>query len=102
MNLSGELFQVSMQGHVIFAKNYLGNVDPSISLYDVYKEMSKLGWIRVALRGYMGQTILTFNSGVMRRVSPKQMLELKDMAIENNVYEITDESAGKRYPVKDL
>lgn len=98
---NGKLYSVGPEKHLDFAKQYLmknfAYADSPTILYR--EELYKKGWIRAILIGYMGQNIIRFNLKPDRKISSIQMDSLKELAIENDVLEIVDDTHGTRYDV---
>lgn len=55
---------------------------------NVYGYMVKLGWSRVALFEYSGQIAIEYDSNKDQPLTPRQMKELKDTAIEYGAKEL--------------
>ena len=97
----GKLHKVTSSGHGPFAAHYLSTLikdNPKINMSRVYDSMYALGWVRVAVFGYMGQNVLRFNLGGSQRINSIQMETLIDVSKDNSVVEIIDDTHGMRYP----
>ena len=101
MEPNGDLHVVKNEGHAYFAAHYLSTLvgkDPRVDMYKVYDSMYNLGWIRVALFGYMGQTIIRFNMKPDKDIPLNQLNVLKELCKEYDVYELVNDTSGIRYP----
>ena len=88
---SGTLHQVPAYGHWDWALIYLTqkeHFDKEEVEKNVYGNMLKLGWARVALFEYNGRKALEYDVSKRRPLTPRQLKELKDIAIEEGAEEI--------------
>jgi hypothetical protein len=108
MDPDGKLYKVGYTNHAPFAAHYLltlRGLSPeelkSLLSNDVFTEMYKREWVRVALIVYYGDySVLSFNSG-NKEPSVRQLGALKDLADELQVSEMRNNSTGKRYQFGD-
>ncbi len=88
--------KVGFQEHHVWAKKYLESIGKHREGIDVYKEMYKLGFIRVTKIGYFGNKILTYNYDNIYPLSPQKIKALKDWAIEHQCVRIRDDTGRNR------
>lgn len=99
---TGELQRVNVHRHVPKAVDYFGTIGKDNTNINIYDRMYDLGWLRVALIGYMSQYLLKVNTKYGRRIPTIQMDILKQLAKEHNVTEIIDNTNGHRYPTENV
>lgn len=86
-----KMHPVAAYEHWNWAMNYLTSkehYDKEEVKDDVYGAMVKLGWSRVSAFTYEGKRALEYDCSKHRPLSPRQMKELKDTAIEEGANEI--------------
>ena len=94
----GELHPVAYGGgHDGFAKDYLKRVLGIAPQPDVFKQFQDMGWVRVVFYGNEGAYHIDFNAGRGRFVKGIQKDAIINLAQSLNVYEINDNSNGKRF-----
>ncbi len=97
-----KLYSVNHEGHDAWAHNYLKEKNIPFTYKDsIYNIMYKLGWIRI----FFGGSTLWYNAGMMRefpRPTPKQMKELRDLAIEHGCVKLVDSDTGQQKDVDEL
>jgi len=101
MDPDTNLHEVDSEGHAPFAAHYISTLigkNKWVSMKDVYKSMYNIGWVRVAIFGHQGSTILAFNAGIDKNANPRQMTALKDLAIEFNANELRNNGNGLSIP----
>lgn len=92
----GKFQRVPPSGHAQFAWVYLSgikNVEHK-EKEDIYELMGQMGWIRIALIGYMGKKILEFSYSKKRSPSNLQHRAIKDLAKAEHADEIRDNTSG--------
>lgn len=100
MDPNGDRWAVPKQEHNIFAAEYVSKLvktDPRVKMDDVYGSMYNMGWIRLAMFGYMGMKVIHFNLNKSRKPNSKQKDGLIQIATEYDVSEIVDGTNGGVY-----
>ncbi len=95
LNPEGESFRVPQEGHGPWAADYLSRTLPTRKApEDVYGGMYKLGWLRVAIFGYMGVNAVHFNTMRGKRPNQAQRDTLIEFAKKYHATEIIDDTNG--------
>lgn len=96
-----KLHPVAFEHHRYWASDYLQRLGQKVNIKtdNVYEIMYRLGFIRVVKQRYGNEVVLSYQYDKQKPITPKQLKQINDLAIEEQCDYVSNDVTGKETAV---